>query len=34
MSWLSYLIVLVVVVSLLLVTVTRISKKSLNKEPN
>ncbi len=32
LSWLSYLIVLVVVVSLLLITVTRISKKSLNKE--
>ena len=32
MSWLPYLIVLVVVVGLLLITVTRISKKSLNKE--
>jgi hypothetical protein len=32
MSWLSYLIVFVVVISLLLLTVTRISKKSLNKE--
>ena len=32
LSWLSYLIVFVVVVSLLLLTVTRISKKSLNKE--
>ena len=32
LSWLSYLIVLVVVLSLLLITVTRIGKKSLNKE--
>jgi hypothetical protein len=32
LSWLSYLIVFVVVVALLLLTVTRISKKSLNKE--
>jgi hypothetical protein len=32
MSWLPYLIVLLVVVALLLITVTRISKKSLNKE--
>ena len=32
MSWLPYLIVLMVVVALLLITVTRISKKSLNKE--
>ena len=34
LSWLSYLIVFVVVVSLLLLAVSRISKKSLNKEPN
>jgi hypothetical protein len=34
LSWLSYLIVLVVVAALLLITVTRISKKSLNKESN
>jgi hypothetical protein len=34
LSWLSYLIVLVAVAALLLITVTRISKKSLNKEPN
>ena len=32
LSWLSYLIVLVVVVGLLVITITRISKKSLNKE--
>jgi hypothetical protein len=32
LSWLSYLIVFVVVVALLLLTVTRIGKKSLNKE--
>ena len=32
MSWLPYLIVLVVVAGLLLITVSRISKKSLNKE--
>ena len=32
LSWLPYLIVLVVVVGLMLITVTRISKKSLNKE--
>ena len=32
LSWLSYLIVLVVVVLLLAITVSRISKKSLNKE--
>jgi hypothetical protein len=34
LSWLSYLIVLVAVAALLLITVTRISKKSLNKESN
>jgi hypothetical protein len=33
LSWLSYLIVFLVVVALLAVTVSRISKKSLNKEP-
>ena len=32
LSWLSYLIVFLVVVSLLAITVSRISKKSLNKE--
>jgi hypothetical protein len=31
-SWVPYLIVLVVVVGLVLITVTRINKKSLNKE--
>ena len=33
-SWVPYLIVLVVVVALLLLTLSRINKKSLNEEPN
>ena len=34
LSWLSYLIVLVVVAALIVLTVSRIGKKSLSKEPN
>jgi uncharacterized BrkB/YihY/UPF0761 family membrane protein len=33
-SWVPYLIVLVVVAALLLITLSRINKKSLNEEPN